>query len=221
MNPIARTLSPWLSGPIVALSIGACSGNTPAGPSTAATTDASASQDSAVLNTPGYPPGPYGSTVGNVLGDMEFAGRYRTESSGLSTEAPYETIKLSDVRTKTTTVKYALIHMSAYWCSMCKAALGKLVPAYPALASKALFVDIMVEGATPSDNSTSAELDSWTKNLKIPYTVLRDPDGVSFRAKNGIAGRTTILIVELATMSILHRSNDDVPGALAKLKSLE
>jgi hypothetical protein len=110
--------------------------------------------------------------------------------------------------------------MSGYWCGICKSALAKLVPAYSALASKAVFVDIMVEGASPSEVATTTQLTSWSKNLKIPYTVLRDPDGVSFRAKNELAPRTTLLIVELQTMSVIHRSTD-VEGTLAKLTSLD
>jgi hypothetical protein len=182
------------------------------------TLDASVADDTSAPAA-AYPEGPYGTKVGAVLADMEFAGHHRTETTGLATEAPYETVKLADVRAKATT-KYALIHMSAYWCGICKSALAKLVPAFPELASKATFVDIMVEGASPSDMSTTTQLTSWTKNLKIPYTTLRDPDGVSFRAKNDLAPRTTILVVELSTMTVLHRGTD-VQAALDKVKSLD
>jgi hypothetical protein len=181
--------------------------------------DASDTADAAAPTATAYPEGPYGTQVGAVLGDMEFGGHYRNETTGLATESPYETVKLADVRSKATT-KYALIHMSAYWCGICKSALGKLVPAYPELASKATFVDIMVEGASPSEVSTTTQLTSWAKNLKIPYTTLRDPDGVSFRAKNDLAPRTMILVVELKTMTVLHRGTD-VQAALDKVKSLD
>ncbi len=191
----------------------------PAEPGAGQGADASVSDDAAAPATAAYPEGPYGTTVGAVLADMEFGGHYRTETAGLATESPYETVKLADIRAKATT-KYALIHMSAYWCGICKSALGKLVPAYPGLASKATFIDIMVEGASPSDVSTTTQLTSWAKNLKIPYTILRDPDGVSFRAKNDVAPRTMILIVELKTMAILHRATD-VQAALDKVKSLD
>ncbi len=205
--------------PTVSIAI-ACSSATNPTPAPAASSNA---QDAAPAAEPDagnpYPEGPYGNTTGTVLGDQEFAGYYRTETTGLATASTYEPLRFSDLRTKAT-VKYALVHTSAYWCGICKASVAELVKAYPTYADKAIFVDILVEGATPDDTSTKTQLDSWAKNLKVPYTVMRDPDGVSFRTQREIGPRKTLLIVELQTMQIIYRIADDHEAALAKLKSL-
>ena len=209
--------------PLVPVAL-ACSSPTTT-PSPADTQDAGASADQVapvVVTDAGnaYPEGPYGNAVDKVLADEEFAGYFRTETTGLASEATYGPLKFSELRNKAT-VKYALIHYSAYWCGLCKATVTEMVAAYAENASKTLFIDVLVEGATPSDTSTKTQLDSWAKNLKVPYTVLQDPDGVKFEAKTKLGERRTIMLVELQTMKVLYRGTDDFAGAIAKLKKLE
>ena len=168
-----------------------------------------------------YPEGPYGNAVGQVLGDLDFVGYLRNEPKGLATSATLAPVKLSEVRSQAGEIKYALIHVSAFWCGICRAAVEDLVSKYPKLASKAIFVDLLVEGETPDDVATRANLDSFVKGLSIPYTVLRDPDGVKFRIREKVGKNKTALLVDLATMKVLAKSPSDYTTVLKKLETLE
>lgn len=206
------------------LSVTACSSNTTTTAPAPAGTEQPTEQPPSEEGTPtgaAYPEGPYGVNVGQTLGDIEFVGHLRKETTGLATASELSTLKLSDVRAKAGEPKYAVIHLSAYWCGICRAALGDMVAAYPKEAAKAIFVDIMVEGSTPDDVATKANLDSWVKGLDIPFTVLRDPDSVQFRARGKLGQRKTAYLVELATMKILKKTTSDVSEILAGLKTLE
>jgi hypothetical protein len=168
-----------------------------------------------------YPEGPYGNGVGQVLGDLDFVGYLRNETKGLATSATLAPIKLSAIRAQAGTAKYAFIHVSAFWCGICRAAVEDLVTQYPKLASKAVFVDMLVEGETPDDVATRANLDSFVKGLAIPYTVVRDPDGVTFRIREKIGKNKTALLVELSTMKVVAKSATDYKTVVSKLEALE
>lgn len=60
-----------------------------------------------------YPPGPYGNQVGDVLADLETQGYLRHDATGLAYEAPFGTVRLSDVRA-TAPVAHAVIHVSGF-----------------------------------------------------------------------------------------------------------
>jgi hypothetical protein len=169
--------------------------------------------------TDAYPEGPYGKSVGQVLGDIELVGYLRNETSGLATSAERRAIKLSEIRAQAGDAKYAFIHVSAFWCGICRSAVEDIVAEHPKLASKAIFVDLLVEGRTPDDVATAANLDAWIKGLEIPFTVARDPDGVDFRIREEIGKNKTALLLDLETMKILKKSASDYQAVLADLEA--
>jgi hypothetical protein len=166
-----------------------------------------------------YPEGPYGKAVGAVLADFEMTGYVRNDATGLATSASLGAVRLSDLRANAGDAKYALIHVSAFWCGICRAAVQDLVTQYPDLAAKAIFVDLLVEGRTPDDVATQANLDSWAKALRVPYSVARDPDGVQFRIRSEIGPNKTAMLLELATMKIVAKSPSDYADVVGKLKT--
>ncbi len=76
---------------------------------------------------------------------------------------------------------------------------------YASLVGKAMFVDIVVEGKTPDDATTKLQVGSWATALKLPFTVMRDPDGANFFVKKTIGVKMSTFIVERATMKIVAK----------------
>lgn len=208
---------------VLALGLGtsACSSTTitPA-PAPAASTPADETPPDPGVMAAAYPDGPYGSAQGKVLPDLQLEGYLRMDKTGLATSAPLAPVKLSEVRTQAGDAKYMLIHVSAFWCGICRAAVEDLVSEYPKLASKAIFVDMLEEGETPDDYATKANVDAWVKGLKVPFTEIRDPDSIKWGIRNKIGHNKTALLVELATMKVIARSENDYTVVLDKLKSL-
>lgn len=84
-----------------------------------------------------------------------------------------------------------------------------MVGKYPALAYKAIFLDLLDAGSSPTSVTSKAQLDAWVKKFAVPYSVLKDPDGVTtFDIKTKISDRKTMFVIELSTMKILQRSYD-------------
>jgi hypothetical protein len=86
-----------------------------------------------------------------------------------------------------------------------------------------IFIELLAEGS-PSHTSptTQKNLDTWISTYKIPYTTLRDPDGVGQRIIAKFSPREYTFVVELATMKILYKGYgfDQVEPAYAKIASL-
>ena len=63
---------------------------------------------------PGYPAGPYGNEVGDVLPNFTFRGYWApTQTTGLASTQPLEMISFDRVRTSG--AKLALIELAAFW----------------------------------------------------------------------------------------------------------
>ena len=89
--------------------------------------------------------------------------------------------------------------------------------------SKAIFVELLGEGSpTHASTTTKANLDLWIKQFNIPYTTLRDPDGVGQRILTDFSVREHAFLIELATMKILYDGYgyDKVGGAFTMLGTL-
>lgn len=80
-----------------------------------------------------------------------------------------------------------------------------MVSEYASVMSKAIFIDVMIEGTTPDDAITRAQVSSWATGLKIPFTVMRDPDGGDFNAKKTLGVKMSTYIVERTTMKIVAK----------------
>ncbi len=76
---------------------------------------------------------------------------------------------------------------------------------YAALMGKAMFVNVVIEGRTPDDPATKGQVGLWASGLKLPFTVMRDPDGAQFNAKKTLGVKMNTYIVERTTMKIVAK----------------
>lgn len=150
-------------------------------------------------------------TVGKTICDVALQGYVSNETVGLASTKPASTTKLSAVLAAGTQ-KYALLYASAFWCSTCKQAGQQVVAQYPALAAKAMFVDVVIEGATPTTPTTTANLDAWIAGMKNPFSTLIDADPSTFAAKATLGIKETTYVVERATGKILIKTASPVDG---------
>ena len=70
-----------------------------------------------------------------------------------------------------------------------------------------MFVDMLVEGATPSTPMTEANLDSWINGLKVPFTTAMDADPSSYEVKTTLGNKETAYVIERASMKIVAKSS--------------
>ena len=98
-----------------------------------------------------------------------------------------------------------------------------LVPKYGEIADKAILIELLAEGSpTHTSPTTKANLDNWITTFSVPFTTLRDPDGVGLRIVKDFAPRENTFVIELATMKVLYRGYGytKVQGAFDLLKTL-
>ncbi len=144
-----------------------------------------------------------GTNVGDILCDLPLEGYIRDGvATGLSTEAPYASAKLSELVAQGTQ-KYAFVWTSAYWCAPCRSATSSVASEYASLMGKAMFVNVLVEGTTPDNPATKGQVGQWASYLKLPFAVIRDPDGAQFNAKKTLGAKLNTYIVERTTMKIV------------------
>jgi len=94
-----------------------------------------------------------------------------------------------------------------------------VVTALPKNSAKAMFVDLLTEGSTPTSATTDVELRSWVNALKVPFTTARDPDGAGFSIRTTYGIKETTYIVDRATMTIVAKAKTP-EAALTALEGL-
>ena len=202
----ASLLFAFLLGPI------ACSSSGDGGPASANDTGTSTIDTGAIEDAPAT----YG--VGDVLPDLELRGYVRNESTGLATSVASRSFKMSEALAAGTQ-RYVFIYDAAWWCSPCKQATQLVIGKLAANAAKAQFVEIVVEGATPTTPATAADLDSWVTALSVPFTSAIDADPATFTTKKTYGIKETTYIVERSTMKIVAKEAT-AAAALTTLDSL-
>src|SRR5260370_24490987 len=87
----------------------------------------------------------------------------------------------------------------------------------PTVVPKGVFLmNILVEGSMPSNTATKANLDSWIKSAKAPFTCTLDSVAPQPVMETFFStGRDLQLVVDLSSMKLLQTFNTDVPGAIA------
>lgn len=180
--------------PIIFAALGCSSGE----PSSAVISDGAVAPDA--------PQPDYGTTPGKVIQDFALLGYVRSETTGLASEAPFASVRLYSAAQKTG-ARYAFIHTAGFWCSTCATAAKQIVAAWPAFAAKAVFIEILTEGSTPTVVATKANLDVWVKATQMPFTAAIDV-GADQALRPMLGVEDTSYVVDLATMKIVDRSVD-------------
>jgi thiol-disulfide isomerase/thioredoxin len=187
------------------------------GPSVPADQDAAGGADSgAACGSASYPAGPYDSTVGKVLPNLDFVGYVSFDAgTALVSARPKGTFSFLDLMH--TCKPYALIHLGAYWCGPCRSTLSGIVQAWPDVQAKGgAVVEILADGSSPGTAPTQSQLDAWIKSTSTPFTSVIDPPSAPSRALNTI-GYDVTLVVDLKTMKVLYVQDAGYTDAVAFL----
>ncbi|MBM4342771.1 MAG: hypothetical protein FJ100_05285 [Deltaproteobacteria bacterium] len=183
----------------------------------AASPEIAAAADTTRAPEDAAPPEPCAQQVGKVLCNLEGQGYIRDETTGLATEAPYlPSFVLAEAIAKTTQ-KYAIVMLGAWWCGKCRAATGLVVSKLGQYGKKAAFINLLVEGDTPSKPATKSNLQTWASQLKVPFTIGCDMPDTPFALKKELGPRETAYILERATMKVLYKG----PNVASALKELD
>jgi len=94
-----------------------------------------------------------------------------------------------------------------------------VVTKYDANRSKAFFIDILIEGSTPTTATTESNLTSWITALKVPFSTARDVDPSAYTSKTLYGIRETTYIVERDTRKIVAKTTS-IENGLTKLDAL-
>ncbi|MGZ3417467.1 MAG: hypothetical protein ACXVEF_43550 [Polyangiales bacterium] len=94
-----------------------------------------------------------------------------------------------------------------------------MVSALPDNSAKTMFVEILIEGITPTDAVTSSNVNAWIKGLSVPFTTLFDADPASFTTEKVFGVKETTYIVERTTMKIVAKATTP-EAALTTLATL-
>lgn len=77
---------------------------------------------------------------------------------------------------------------------------------YPTYADKVIFVDLLAEGADPSEPASQVELDAWIVDREIPFTTAVDAPGVGQRIRKDFSPIENTFLVELASMTLVEHA---------------
>jgi hypothetical protein len=88
----------------------------------------------------------------------------------------------------------------------------------PTHAAKVQFIELLIQGATPTKPATKANLDNWVATLQVPFTSVIDIEP-RLALESVYGEKETTYVVERATRKIVLKTPTPLV-ALGKLASL-
>lgn len=175
------------------------------------------------VSTP-YPAGPYGKTVGATVDDYQFTGYVNDAGTALSNTLPQRDYSFDDLRKSG--ARYALIHLSAYYCSGCRSAavdLGDL--SAPVQQAGGRVIEVLFSG-TGAATDPAPVLGAWITAYDLKVTTIIPKAGNTLVTDDGM--RENSYIVDLTTMKIVWTvfgsyrgtTNSSAKQGLAKMHEL-
>jgi len=154
-----------------------------------------------------YPPGPYGTTKGAVIQNLEFLGWKQPDVAGYD-PAKFEKVRLSDFYNPDghTDVKLLAINASAVWCSVCRAEYQDMNDNATYATYRAKGVEML--GTLFEDNSyfpaQPSDLTNWGKvsNHAVKFPLVLDP-GFKMGAYFDSDATPLNLVIDVRTMTIV------------------
>src|SRR6476620_5554025 len=114
----------------------------------------------AVANDPGYPSPPYGYAMGDVLPDLQFAGK-RLAAGDDAASLPSQTISLGQLRDG---ARYLVIETAGAWCSDCAGDQPSMMQLEADYAAKGVAAgEVLLEGAYDAP-ATMDDVDGWSRD---------------------------------------------------------
>lgn len=169
-------------------------------------------------NTAGYPAGPYGSRVGDVVQNLCFSG-WKDPKAAAYDPAKFAPICLGDFHADPA-VRLLHVESCAIWCAACRAEYGGNGASEPSLSQRldeqksrgyrvvgTLFQDAESKPAAPSDAVTWAS----TYSLEFPFAL--DPDHQLGLFTSSVVAPFNLLI-DTRTMKIVLEVVGDEPSVL-------
>ncbi len=77
---------------------------------------------------------------------------------------------------------------------------------YVTYADKAIFVDLLAEGADPGEPAGQVELDAWIVDREIPFTTAVDAPGAGQRILKDFSPVENTFLVELGSMKTVKHA---------------
>ncbi len=142
---------------------------------------------------PGYPAGPFGGTVGDIIYDYQFEGFVNESAVGDPLEQRWEPYSMNAMRDAGKS--YALLVLAETWCIGCRATAGHLGTRADELAAlDAVVVEVLLSG-------DRGELEAWVETYDLTVTTVF---ATSSSMSRDLGGRERGVIVDLATMQIVY-----------------
>jgi hypothetical protein len=119
----------------------------------------------------GYPPGPYGTTVGSTIANLSFHGWL---DAAHHTSDPFVPICLGRYHADPQ-VKALFVNGTAMWCAMCALEEASIFPKlYASYGGRAAFLDLLLQSGSPSP-ATPKDLTKWVTSYSIAFDAAIDP----------------------------------------------
>jgi hypothetical protein len=162
----------------------------------------------AVAHDPDYPAGPYGYGRGDVLPDLQFAGKRITPGTDAGVVPP-ETISLGQLRAG---ARYLVFETAGEWCSDCAGDQPAMMQLEADYAAKGVVgAEVLLEGAYDAPASLD-DVDRWSLGYSVSGTLLLDADR-AFEHAAGIIAFPSYFVVDATTMQISVRQLDPLVAA--------
>ena len=160
----------------------------------------------------GYPAGPYGIAVGDVITDMQWIGYVDPTASEVATSEPYVVYSLNDARTSG--AHYAMIHLAETECPGCQMAATQLEAGGAAVVQAGGVMIEVLETTGFIATASQTDLEQWIGKYQLPITSVKDP-GTATVTLDTLGRREQAYIIDLTTMKILDVfvGNTDGGGA--------
>jgi len=156
----------------------------------------------AVADDPGYPAGPYGYSVNDVLPDLSFEGK-RVPIGQVASQATAEPISLGSLRGAG--VRFVVVETAGAWCSDCAGDQPAMMQLEADYAAKGVVgAEVLLEGAYDAP-ATIDNVDGWSRDHAVTGTLLLDA-GRAFEHAAGIIGFPSYFIIDASSMTIVSRT---------------
>ncbi len=179
----------------IALSLGAsagCGGDDARAPGTSI--DTSAFDPSLDPLVAGYPPGPYGGEVGDVIEDFEFEGYVVEDATAPEVPSTFGRLSMSDLHHGAE--PFALLVMAASWCEgSCITTEELALETARGAAAGGVVVEVLLD----ADRDIAEE---WVRSFELPASTVYPLDA-DFEAT--IGGLEWAIVVDLETQRIVWR----------------
>jgi len=189
-------------------SSGSVSGSSSGGSSGSSSGGSSGSSSGGVASA--YPPGPYGTKVGDVIANMTWIGYPDPSANVVATTLPYASYSLDDARKSG--AHYAMINLAESDCPGCQKSAGEMATGGPSVVQAGGVMIECLETTGFVSQATQSSLQAWVNKYQLTITTVKDPDGTGTATMNALGQREQAYIIDLTTMKIVEIIAGDITG---------